>query len=52
MPEIIVYAPATPSRKTTNMVGSNTHLLSIGLRSAMINITPQEKATADINPMG
>lgn len=47
-----VYAPATPNRNTTNIVGANTHLLSIGLRSAIINIMPHENATAAINPIG
>ena len=33
------------------MVGSKTHFLSTGLRSATSKRTPHENATADINPM-
>lgn len=37
---------------TTRIVGKSIHLRSSGLRSAIINITPQEKAITDARPIG
>ena len=43
---------ATVINKTTRMVGSSIHLLSMGLLSAITSSTPQENAITDASPMG
>jgi hypothetical protein len=40
------------SDATTTIVGIRIHLLSKGFRSAINNNIPQEKATADMSPIG
>ena len=40
------------SNATTIIVGTSTHLLSKGFLSAINNNSPQDKATADMRPIG